>query len=94
MLKKRTNLKAEAMRKRSLLIESDVESEKHNLCDELTADTIGEVKSLLDKMKSDDKYSKEINKLIKKMGDEMDRLSSDKDVVNTYLRMIQNIVCK
>jgi hypothetical protein len=28
VLKKRTNLKSEAMRRRSLLIESDVESEK------------------------------------------------------------------
>ena len=80
--------------KKSFLNESDAESEKHNICDELTANTVGEIKSLLNKMKSDDKYSKEINKLIKRLNKDVDRLSSDKDVVNTYLRMIQNIVCK
>ena len=91
---KRSNPKVEAMRKRSLILESDAESPKHNLCDELTADTVGEVKSLLNKMKSDDKYSDEINIIIKKMEDDVDYLDSDKDVVNTYMRMIQNLVCK
>ena len=60
----------------------------------MSANTWEEIDELLDKMEYDNQYQEEIDKLKEDMQKEMDTLSNDKDIVNTYLRKIQNIVCR
>lgn len=72
----------------------EVMSQEKNICDIMSANTWDEIQELLDKMKYDDQFRPQINKLKSDMEKELDDLSNDKDVVNTYLRKIQNIVCR
>ena len=71
----------------------EVMSQEHNICDIMTANSWDEIDDLLDKMEYDDQYQKKIDKIRDNMQSEMDDLSNDKDIANTYLRRVQNIVC-
>ena len=71
----------------------EVMSQEHNICDIMTANSWDEIDDLLDEMEYDDQYQKKIDKIRDNMQSEMDDLSNDKDIANTYLRRVQNIVC-
>jgi hypothetical protein len=75
-------------------INHEVNSTEINICDIMSANTWDEIEDLLDKMEYDNKFQPQIDKIRSKMQKDLDALGSDKDVVNTYLRHIQNIVCK
>lgn len=83
---------------RKILLEEfdneEVMSQEHNICDIMSANSWDGIDELLDKMEYDNQYQEEIDELREDMQKEMDALSNDKDIVNTYLRKIQNIVCR
>ena len=68
-------------------------SDNKDLCDELTIDDLPELKSKMRGMNISKEDMKKINGIITKMNKETDKLSSDLDVANTNLRLIQNIIC-
>ena len=68
-------------------------SDNKDLCDELTIDDLPELKSKMRGMDVSEKDMKKVNDIIDKMNKETDKLSSDLDVANTNLRLIQNIIC-
>ena len=72
----------------------EVMSSEHNICDIMMVNSWEEIQELLDKMDYDNQFQSEIDDIRNKMNQELDFLSSDLDVANTYLRKIQNIVCK
>lgn len=67
---------------------------EHNICDVMMINSWEEIQELLDNMDYDNQFQSEIDDIRNKMNQELDFLSSDLDVANTYLRKIQNIVCK
>jgi sulfite reductase alpha subunit-like flavoprotein len=72
----------------------DTQSNENNICDVMSINSVEEIIDLLKKMPSvkDNKY--EIISLIKDLKKEKYSLSNDLDILNTYLRKIQNILCK
>ena len=68
-------------------------SDNKDLCDELTIDDLTELKSKMRGMNISKEDMEKINGIITKMNKETDKLSSDLDVANTNLRLIQNIIC-
>jgi hypothetical protein len=72
----------------------EVISSEHNICDVMMINSWEEIQELLDNMDYDNQFQSEIDDIRNKMNQELDTLSSDLDVANTYLRKIQNIVCK
>jgi hypothetical protein len=72
----------------------EVMSSEQNICDVMTINSWDEIENLLDKMDYDDQYQKEINKIKNMWQMEVNTQSHDKDSTNTYLRMVQNLVCK
>lgn len=73
---------------------NEVMSSEHNICDIMMVNSWEEIEELLDNMDYDNQFQSEIDNIRDKMNQELDFLSSDLDVANTYLRKIQNIVCK
>lgn len=73
---------------------AEVMSSERNICDIVSANSWDEIEELLDEMVYDDQFKSQIEKLKKKMKQEKDRLGNDLDITNTYLRKIQNMVCK
>jgi hypothetical protein len=73
---------------------NEVMSSEHNICDVMMINSWEEIQELLDNMDYDNQFQSEIDDIRNKMNQELDFLSSDLDVANTYLRKIQNIVCK
>jgi hypothetical protein len=69
-------------------------SSEHNICDVMTANSWDEVEILLDKMEYDNQFQVEIDKIKSMWQKEVDTQSHDEDSTNTYLRMVQNMVCK
>lgn len=69
-------------------------SSEHNICDIMTANSWKEIEVLLDKTEYDNQFQTEIDKIKKKWENEVKSQSHDQDSTNTYLRMVQNIVCK
>jgi hypothetical protein len=72
----------------------EVMSQEKNICDIMTANSWEEIQSLLDVMEYDNKFQKQIDDIKYKMEKEMSYLGSDRDIVNNYLREIQNIICR
>jgi hypothetical protein len=72
----------------------EVMSSEHNICDVMMINSWEEIQELLDNMDYDNQLQSEIDDIRNKMNQELDFLSNDLDVANTYLRKIQNIVCK
>jgi hypothetical protein len=73
---------------------SEVMSTEHNICDIMTVNSWEEIQSLLDDMEYDDKYSDEIQSIRQQTEKDIKGIAGDADVYNTYLRQIQNIVCR
>lgn len=63
------------------------------LCNRLTVNSVEEIIELLLKEKLNRQQKKEIEKLLIRMKKEMDRLSTDLDVLDTYFHEIQSVVC-
>lgn len=63
------------------------------LCNRLTVNSVEEIIKLLLKEKLNRLQKKEIEKLLIRMKKEMDRLSTDLDVLDTYFHEIQSVVC-
>lgn len=74
--------------------EKEVMSDKYNICDVMTVNSWGEIDRLLSKMKYDDKYKKQIDLIKKETDRDIEFIGGDADVYNSYLRQVQNIVCK
>jgi hypothetical protein len=72
----------------------EVMSSKHNICDIMTANSWVEIENLLNNMKYDEKFKKEILQIKNMYHKDVDNQSNDLDVTNTYLRMVQNLICK
>jgi hypothetical protein len=72
----------------------DTQSSKHNICDVITINSVDEIIDLLKKMPSIKDNKKEIISLLKTMQKDKKTLSNNSDIHNTYLRKIQNILCK
>ncbi len=68
-------------------------SDNEDLCDELTINSIEELKDKMRGMNISKDDRKKISDIIKKMKRDFNYLSADLDVANTYLRHIQNILC-
>jgi len=64
-----------------------------DLCDELTINSVKELKSKMRGMSIPKKEKIKIDNYIKQMNKTNKVLSADLDVNNTYLRFIQNILC-
>jgi hypothetical protein len=60
----------------------------------MTANSWDEVEALLDKMEYDNQFQGEIDRIKSMWQKEVDTQSHDEDSTNTYLRMVQNMVCK
>jgi hypothetical protein len=69
-------------------------SSEHNICDVMTVNSWDEIEDLLNKMEYDNQFQKEIDKIKSMWKNEVDTQSHDGDSTNTYLRMVQNIICK
>ena len=72
----------------------EVMSSEHNICDIMVANSWDEIEDLLNKMGYDDQYQEDINKIKSMWQMEVDTQSHDGDSTNTYLRMVQNLICK
>jgi len=72
----------------------EVMSSEHNICDIMIANSWDEIEDLLNKMDYDDQYQEEIDKIKSMWQMEVDTQSHDGDSTNTYLRMVQNLICK
>lgn len=72
----------------------EVISSEHNICDVMVANSWEEIEKLLKKTEYDDQFQTEIDKIKEKWEKEVKSQSHDLDSTNTYLRMVQNIVCK
>jgi len=68
-------------------------SDNEDLCDELTINSIEELKDKMRGMNIPKDDRKKISDIIKKMKRDFNYLSADLDVANTYLRHVQNILC-
>ncbi len=68
-------------------------SDNEDLCDELTINSVEELKDKMRGMDISKDDRKKITVIIKKMKRDFNYLSADLDVANTYLRHIQNIIC-
>ena len=67
--------------------------DNNDLCDELTINSVKELKSKMRGMTIPKKDKVKIDNFIKEMNKTNKKLSADLDVNNTYLRFIQNILC-
>jgi predicted histidine transporter YuiF (NhaC family) len=67
-------------------------SSDNNICDIMTVNSLEEILGLLKNMDLRGK-EKEIKNLLISMEKEKERLSNNKDIFNSYLRKIQNILC-
>ena len=75
----------------------DTSSDTKNICDIMTVNSWDEILELLntmDSVKGSDKIKKDIKNFYQKSKEEMSTLSNDEDIMNTYLRKIQNELCK
>ena len=72
----------------------EVMSSEHNICDIMTANSWEEIENLLSKMSYDDQYQDEIDTIRKRWEQEVETQTHDGDSTNTYLRMLQNLICK
>lgn len=72
----------------------EVMSQEKNICDIMTANSWDEIEELLDVMEYDDQFQNEIDRIKSNWKKEVDTQSHDQDSTNTYLRMVQNIICK
>jgi len=72
----------------------EVMSSEKNICDIMSANSWKEIEVLLDKMEYDNQFQTEIDEIKKKWENEVKSHSHDQDSTNTYLRMVQNLVCK
>ena len=72
----------------------EVMSLEHNICDIMTANSWEEIENLLSKMSYDDQYQDEIDTIRKRWEQEVETQTHDGDSTNTYLRMLQNLICK
>ena len=72
----------------------EVMSDEYNICDVMTVNSWDEIERLLSKMKYDDKYRKEIDLIKQKTDRDIVGIGGDADVYNSYLRHVQNIVCR
>jgi len=68
-------------------------SDNEDICDELTINSVEELKDKMRGMDISKDDRKKITVIIKKMKRDFNYLSADLDVANTYLRHIQNIIC-
>jgi hypothetical protein len=73
---------------------SDTQSDKHNICDIMTVNSIEEIVELVRGMEGIKDNKKEVVSLLKDIQKDKKRLSNNSDILNTYLRKIQNILCK
>ena len=76
---------------------SDTMSSEQNICDIMTSNSWDDIESLLNTMNSvikDENLKKQIKDLYDESQEELDSLGNDEDIINTYLRKIQNIICK
>ena len=76
---------------------SDTMSSEQNICDIMTSNSWDNIESLLNTMDSvikDENLKKQIKDLYKQSQEDLSNLSNDEDIINTYLRKIQNVVCK
>jgi hypothetical protein len=67
--------------------------DNNDLCDELTINSVKELRRKMRGMDISKKDKVKINNYIKKMNKTNKKLSVDLDVNNTYLRYIQNMLC-
>jgi hypothetical protein len=72
----------------------DTQSDKHNICDIMTVNSIEEIVELVRGMEGIKNNKKEVVSLLKDIQKDRKRLSNNSDILNTYLRKIQNILCK
>jgi uncharacterized protein (UPF0147 family) len=76
---------------------SNTMSSEQNICDIMTANSWSDIESLLKKMDSvikDENLKKQIKDLYNQSKNELSKQGNDKDIINSYLRKIQNIICK
>jgi len=76
---------------------SDTMSSEQNICDIMTSNSWDDIESLLNTMNSvikDENLKKQIKDLYDKSQEELSKQGNDEDIINTYLRKIQNVVCK
>ena len=76
---------------------SDTMSSEQNICDIMTSNSWDDIESLLNTMDSvikDENLKKQIKDLYDKSQEELSKQGNDEDIINTYLRKIQNVVCK
>lgn len=72
-------------------------SSEHNICDVMTANSWADIETLLKKMDSvikDENLKKQIKDLHNQSQKELGKQGNDEDIINGYLRKIQNIICK
>ena len=75
----------------------DTMSSEQNICDVMTSNSWDDIESLLNTMNSvikDENLKKQIKDLYDKSQEELSKQGNDEDIINTYLRKIQNVVCK
>lgn len=76
---------------------SDTMSSEQNICDIMTSNSWDDIESLLNAMDSvikDDNLKKQIKNLYDESQELLNKQGNDEDIINTYLRKIQNVVCK
>ena len=76
---------------------SDTMSSEQNICDIMTSNSWDNIESLLNTMDSvikDENLKKQIKDLYDESQELLNKQGNDEDIINTYLRKIQNVVCK
>tara|TARA_R110000868_G_scaffold29601_7_gene110154 strand:- start:3837 stop:4196 length:360 start_codon:yes stop_codon:yes gene_type:complete len=87
-------LESKGLLKEEPTLDTDVSAtDNHDLCDELTINSEEELRDKMRGMTISKEDKVKIEGFIEKMNDDNDSLGSDLDVNNTYLRLIQNMLC-
>ena len=70
------------------------QSTENNICDDFSADSYEDLVSLINKAHVSKEDDPKIEELLKQLKSDMKKLSTDKDLINTYQHKISTQLCR
>jgi len=70
------------------------QSDEHNLCDDFSAESYDDLVKLINKSHVSKEDDPKIEGLLKQLKSDMKKLSTDKDLINTYQHKISTLLCR
>ena len=70
------------------------QSSENNICDDFSAESYDDLVSLINKSHVSEEDDSKIEKLLDELKSDMEKLDTDKDLINTYQHKIATQLCK